>query len=72
MQSMTILEFSGEEIQRIMRIVLDEDKEEALGFIKECLEKKIKQRTGPHCVPVFEASYKPGQKDKFTGKKGAL
>jgi hypothetical protein len=69
---MTILEFSTEEIQRIMRIVLDEDKEEALGFIKECLEKKIKQRTGPHCVPVFEASYKPGQKDKFTGKKGDL
>jgi len=72
MQSMTILEFSTEEIQRIIRIVLDEDKEEALNFVKECLEKKIKRKTGPHCVPVFETSYKPGQKDQFTGKKGAL
>ena len=45
MQSMTILEFSPEEIQRIMRIVLDEDKEEALNFVKECLEKKIKQKS---------------------------
>lgn len=68
----TVLEFSDQEIQRIMRIILDEDKEEALGFVKECLGKKIKQKSGPHCVPVFEASYKPGQKDQFTGKKGAL
>lgn len=68
MQSMTILEFSAEEIQRIMRIVLDDDKKEALSFVKECLEKKIRQKTGPHCVPVFEASYKPGQKDQFTKK----
>jgi hypothetical protein len=72
MPSSIIVEFSEEEIQRIMRIILDEDKEEALGFVKECLEKKIKQKAGPHCVPVFEASYKPGQKDQFTGKKGAL
>lgn len=64
----TVLEFSDQEIQRIMRIILDEDKEEALGFVKECLGKKIKQKTGPHCVPVFEASYKPGQKDQFTKK----
>ncbi|MDP3030106.1 MAG: hypothetical protein Q8O04_11570 [Deltaproteobacteria bacterium] len=68
MHSTIIIELSEEEIQRIMRIILDEDKEEALGFVKECLGKKIKQKTGPHCVPVFEASYKPGQKDQFTKK----
>lgn len=65
----TVLEFSDQEIQRVMRIILDEDKEEALGFVKECLGKNIKQKTGPHCVPVFEASYKPGQKDQFTRNK---
>lgn len=68
MPSSIIIEFSEEEIQRIVRIVLDDDKEEALNFAKECLEKKIKQKLGPHCVPVFEASYKPGQKDRFTKK----
>ncbi|MDD5451174.1 MAG: hypothetical protein PHT49_04695 [Desulfovibrionales bacterium] len=65
---MTIPEFSAEQIQRIMRIVPDADKEEALNFVKECLEKKIKQKMGPHCVPVFEASYKQRQKDRFTKK----
>ncbi|MDP2991970.1 MAG: hypothetical protein Q8N82_01260 [Deltaproteobacteria bacterium] len=68
MHSTIIIELSEEEIQCIMRIILDEDKEEALGFVKECLGKKIKQKTGPHCVPVFEASYRPGQKDRFTKK----
>ncbi len=55
-----------------MQIVVDADKDEALSSVKDCLEKKIKQESGPHCVPVFEASYRPGQKDQFTGKKGAL
>lgn len=70
--SKTVLEFSPEEVQRIIRIVLDDDKEEALRVVKDCLEKKIREKGGPHCVPVFETSYKPGQKDQFTGKKGAL
>ncbi len=68
MHSTIIIELSEEEIQRIVRIVLDDDKEEALNFVKDCLEKKIKEKTGPRCVPVFEASYKPGQKDRFTKK----
>lgn len=59
------LELEPEEIQRILRIVMDEDREEALRFLKECLDKKLKDRLRPHCVPVFEVNYSPRQKDNF-------
>lgn len=49
-----VLEYTDQEIQRIMQIALDDDKDEALRFVKECLEKKIKQKSGPHCVPVLD------------------
>lgn len=65
---MTVIELDNGEVQRVMSIILDEDKEEALKFIKECLGKKIKEKGGPRCVPVFEESYKPGQKGRFTKK----
>ena len=59
------LELEPKEIQRLLHIVLDEDCEEALRFLKECLDKKLKDRLRPHCVPVFEANYSPRQKDDF-------
>ena len=37
-----IISFSPEEVQCILRISLDNDKGDALDFIKNCLEKKIK------------------------------
>jgi hypothetical protein len=64
-----VLTFSPEEVIEITRISLDEDRDGALSFIKDCLEKKVKAATSPHCVPVFEESYKPGQKDQFGGQK---
>ncbi len=32
-----------------------------LSFLKDHFEKEIKTALIPHCVPVFEASYKPSQ-----------
>jgi len=61
-----VIKLTDEEIMRITRISLDDDKEEALIFIKDTLEKKIKDLTRPHCVPVFEVTYNPRQKDKFS------
>ncbi len=62
--------FSEEEVIRIKRILADDDRDEALAFIRDVLEKKVKEADLPHCVPVFEASYHPNQGEYFIGKEG--
>jgi len=54
---------------RIRRILADEDKAEALEFIKDVLEPKVKDAELPHCVPVFEESYNPGQAKAYESKR---
>ncbi|MCA1906085.1 MAG: hypothetical protein LDL11_05790 [Desulfarculus sp.] len=58
-----LLELEPAEVQRMMGILLDEDAQEALAFMKECLEKKLRDRMRPHCAPVCEANYHPREKD---------
>jgi len=58
-------ELTMAEGQRVMAIVMDEDETEALKFLKECLDRRIRDRLRPHCVPVFEVSYNPRQGDSF-------
>jgi hypothetical protein len=69
-----ILTFTEEEIQAILRIDLDSDPEGALHFIRETIGKKLKTLSRPHCVPVFEVTYSPRQKEAFqpTGKNEHL
>ena len=57
-----------EDLIRIRRIITDEDRDEALAFIRDVLEAKVKEKELPHCVPFFDAGYNPGQADSF--KKG--
>ncbi len=66
-----VLTFTEEEIQTIERIDLDADQEEALHFIREKIGKKLKALSRPHCVPVFEVTYNPRQKEaiQLTGEK---
>ena len=64
----TVLILTPSEYFQLKEVLLDEDKDKALLFVKEVLGKKIKEIEKPSCVPVFEASYKPGQKDKFINK----
>jgi hypothetical protein len=59
-----------EELIRIKRILADDDRDEALAFIREVLEPKVKEADLPHCVPVFEESYRPNQGEYFMGKDG--
>jgi hypothetical protein len=40
-----ILKLNPEEISRLMRILLDEEKDEALLFLKECLKPQLDQAT---------------------------
>jgi len=60
-----IITLNPEEYYRLKEAIIDEDKDKALLFIKEVLDKKLKEIERPKCVPVFEASYRPNQKDKF-------
>jgi hypothetical protein len=50
-----ILTLSPEETLRLTRILLDEDKEEALLFIKQCLKPQLDQATRGRLVRSFEA-----------------
>jgi hypothetical protein len=43
-----ILNFSPEETLRLTRILMDEDKEEAFLFFKECLKPQLEQATRDH------------------------
>ena len=60
-----VLTFSEDEIQELERIDLDSDAPGALGFLRGVIGKKIKALTRPHCVPVFEVTYSPRQKEAF-------
>ena len=60
-----VVSLSPLEVERLLAILMDEDQEEAFRFLKECLGKKIQDQIRPHCVPIFEVSYSPRQKDPF-------
>ncbi len=45
-----VISFSPQDIIRLTMIVVDEDKEEALLFLRE-LEKKVKAAQESHCKP---------------------
>lgn len=66
-----VLTFTEEEIQTIVRIDLDADQPGALYFIQDTIGKKLKALSRPHCVPVFEVTYSPRQKEAYqpTGEK---
>ena len=61
-----VLNLNPQETLRLTKILLDEDKDEAVAFLKECLKPQLDHATRDHSVPVFEASYKPSQKDTFS------
>ncbi len=43
-----ILNLSAEETLKLTRILLDEDKEEALAFLKECIKPQLDNATRDH------------------------
>lgn len=60
-----LVELSAQEVEKLLAILMDEDRDEAYEFLKESLGKKVQERLRPHCVPVFEVSYCPRQKKPF-------
>ena len=49
-----ILKLTPEDALRLTRILLDEDKEEALLFLKQCLKPQLDQTTRGRLVRSFE------------------
>jgi hypothetical protein len=50
-----ILKLTPEDALKLTRILLDEDKDEALLFLKQCLKPQLDQRTRGRLVHSFEA-----------------
>ena len=51
-----IINLSSEEALRLKRILIDEDKEEALLFLRQCLKPQIDQAGRSHLIRSFEGS----------------
>jgi len=49
-----ILKLTPEDALRLIRILLDEDKEEAFLFLKQCLKPQLDQTTRGRMVRSFE------------------
>jgi hypothetical protein len=49
-----VLKLTAEDTLRLTRILLDDDKEEALLFLKQCLKPQIDQATRGRMVRSFE------------------
>jgi hypothetical protein len=60
------IELDVQQVQEILAIDMDDDAQRALDFIKTQLANRVKKCLQPHCVPVFEVTYGPGQKDRFS------
>ena len=62
MKEETVVRLKGEDIVRLLRILTDNDKEEALVFLKECFEEKIEEALKPPCGPETAKALKAKQK----------
>ena len=63
-----VIDLSPVEVGRLIAILVDEDRDEAFHFLKDCVGRKVKDKIRPDCVPVFEASYSSRQKNRFDQK----
>jgi len=54
-----------DELERLLQIMADRDKDGALLFVREVLEKRVRANELPHCVPFYDVGYNPGQADSF-------
>ena len=50
----TVITLYPEDMFRLNAILLDEDRDAALGFLAAVIKKKADAASKPHCRPVFE------------------
>ena len=51
-----VLKLTPEDVLRLTRILIDEDKEEALLFLKQCLKPQLDQKARGRMVRSFETT----------------
>jgi len=51
-----VLKLTPEDVLRLTRILIDEDKEEAILFLKQCLKPQLDQKTRGRMVRSFETT----------------
>ncbi len=49
-----VIKLSSEEVLRLKRILLDDDKQEALLFLKQCLKPQLDQASRGRLIRSFE------------------
>lgn len=49
-----IFKLTPDDVLKLTRILLDEDKQEALLFLKQCLKPQLDQATRGHLIRSFE------------------
>ena len=52
----TVLKLTPEDVLRLTRILIDEDKEEAILFLKQCLKPQLDQKARGRMVRSFETT----------------
>jgi hypothetical protein len=50
-----VIKLSTEDVLRLTRVLLDEDRDEAMLFLKECLKPQLEKERRGHLVRAFEA-----------------
>ena len=51
-----VLKLTPEDVLRLTRILIDEDKEEGILFLKQCLKPQLDQKTRGRMVRSFETT----------------
>jgi len=51
-----VLKLTPEDTLRLTRILVDEDREEAILFLKQCLKPQLDQKARGHMVRSFETT----------------
>ena len=71
MKKSITLTLSDEELMELQRILLDDDKEEALRFLKNHLEKQVRRVLSGegHCKPWFELQSRNAIPEEFRNSK---
>lgn len=62
---------SGDSLHEFEKILEDGEALAALRFLHDHLEEQLKLSRNPHCVPVFEACYKPNQAESYLTDAGS-
>lgn len=63
----TVITLYPDDIFRLTTILLDADRDGALAFLADVIQKRVDEVSRPHCRPVFELAQ--GQTTEFLATK---